>query len=187
MIIYIHGFGGSGLGYKGSLIRKEFASYKVIAPTLSYLPSLAIDTLEQLIESYLPYETVYLIGSSLGGYYALYLANKYNIKAVLINPATNPMKLLKQMIGFAINYGDLSKFEWNEAHIKMLEPYQILTPKYHLYFLLAQKGDELIDWKEASDYLVNSKQLIVDGGDHSFVGIENHTKEILEFFEIKTI
>ncbi len=110
---------------KASLLRDKLKSKNIIAPTLSYVPDLAIDTLEQLIQTYIKYEKVYLIGSSLGGYYAIYLANKYNLKAVLINPSTNPRNTLSNMIGQTLNYADLSKFEWNQNHINMLMQYKV--------------------------------------------------------------
>jgi len=65
MVIYIHGFGGSGLGIKSSLFREYFKSHDIdfISPTLSYIPDLAIQTLEELIESYLKLgQNVSLIG-----------------------------------------------------------------------------------------------------------------------------
>ena len=70
MIIYIHGFGGSGQGSKAKLLCEYFKSIEedFIAPSLSYVPELAISTLQELIESY--HGEVYLIGSSLGGFYA---------------------------------------------------------------------------------------------------------------------
>ncbi len=53
VIIYIHGFGGSGVGNKASLFREYFKERGVeyIAPSLSYIPDLAISTLEELIEN----------------------------------------------------------------------------------------------------------------------------------------
>lgn len=182
MILYIHGFGGSGVGMKASLVRKEFSKYNVIAPTLSYVPDLAIDTLSQIIESYKKYEDVYLIGSSLGGYYSIYLAQKYNLKAVLINPATTPNSTLSKMLGEALNYGDLSKFEWNKNHLQMLKKYSVTSPNSENFLLLTQTGDEVIDYKVALEYLEGARQIVVDGGDHSFVEIEKYFTYILQFF-----
>jgi len=98
MIIYIHGFGGSGEGSKAKAFRKYFNSIgeTFIAPSLSYVPELAIKTLEELIESY--HGDVCLIGSSLGGYYTMYLAQKYNLKAVLINPSISPVQTLQRSL-----------------------------------------------------------------------------------------
>ena len=52
MIIYIHGFGGSGEGSKAKAFREYYKKEGFIAPSLSYVPQLAIKTLEELIESY---------------------------------------------------------------------------------------------------------------------------------------
>ena len=51
MIIYIHGFGSSGEGHKAKQFREYFKDDGFIAPSLSYIPDLAIKTLEELIES----------------------------------------------------------------------------------------------------------------------------------------
>ncbi|PIF03457.1 MAG: esterase, partial [Arcobacter sp.] len=90
MIIYIHGTKTCGLDSNAALF-KEYFEDEVLTPTFSYVPSLAVDTLEQLIEMFLNKgEKVGLVGTSMGGYYCMYLANKYDIKAVLINPAIIP-------------------------------------------------------------------------------------------------
>ena len=181
MVIYIHGFAGSGEGNKARLFREYFKGIgqPFIAPSLSYIPELAIKTLEELIESY--DGEVKLIGSSLGGYYSLYLAQKYNIKAVLINPAIYPYIRLAEMIGNAENFYDQSYFEWNQHHIEMLKKYKIKLPTKENFLLLVQKGDEVLDYKEALNYLSNVKSVIEEHGSHSYDGIENHFSLIASF------
>lgn len=183
MIIYIHGFGGSGEGSKAKLFRKYFKSINepFIAPSLSYVPELAINTLKELIESY---DDVKLIGSSLGGFYTIYLANKYNLKAVLLNPSVNPKITLKKAIGYAPNFYDDSSFSWNNKHLIMLNKYDIKDIKQNLYMLLTQKGDELLNYKEAVDKLNGSKMIVEDGGSHSFNNIEKYFDTIGKFFEL---
>ncbi len=186
MIIYIHGYGSHGLGSKA----KQFASYfkekniSFIAPSLSYIPDLAIQTLEALIESY--DEEVTLIGSSMGGYMSIYLANKYALKAVLINPSIYPYETLKQTLGFAPSFYDLSSFEWNKRHLSMLESYDVQTPKQEDFMLLVQKGDEILHYKEAVDKFSNAKMIVEEGGNHSFEGIERHFDAIDTFVSPKT-
>jgi len=106
MTIIIHGFGSAGRGGKAMLFRDYFKSIgePCIAPSLSYVPELAIDTLEQLIESY---DEVTLVGSSLGGFYAIYLAEKYGLKAVLINPAVDSSKTLKYILEWVVGLGTI--------------------------------------------------------------------------------
>lgn len=181
MIIYIHGFGGTGHGIKATIMREKAKDQKVLAPTLSYLPDHAIDTLEQIIEFLLPYEKISLVGSSLGGFYSIYLAQKYNLKATLINPSTQPWVTLSKVMGQALNYGDLSTFEWNEGHIKMLRKYEVKSPDPKRFLLLTQTADELLDYKIAVDYLEGAKQVVIEGGDHSFVNFEDYVDTIIEF------
>lgn len=180
MIIYIHGFGSCGKGLKAEILRDSFEKENFIAPSLSYVPQLAIDTLTQLIKSYKKYEEVYLIGSSLGGFYSIYLANLFNIKAVLINPAINP-EITLDKIGFSKNYYDGSEFETTKEHLEMLKNYKVENIKSKLYLLLVKKGDEVLNYKEATDKFKNSKSIIEDGGDHTFADIEKHIKFIKEF------
>ena len=186
-LIYIHGFGGNGEGKKAQLFR-EYAqqnNYHFIAPSLSYVPTLAIKTLEELTESYrtLGEEVVY-VGSSLGGFYATYLADKYATKAALINPAVQAYETLSKVITQGKNYFDGSYFEWNSGHIKMLENYHVDNIDTANFFLLVQTADEVLDYTFAVTKFKGSKQLIEQGGDHSFIGIERHFDAISTFLEI---
>lgn len=183
MIIYIHGFGSSGLATKAKTLRHYCLENKVrfIAPSLPTIPDLAIATLSALIESYQENEPVTLIGSSLGGYYALYLSDKYDIKAVLINPAVDAPDTLKDAIGHGINYYDNSTYEWNESHIDMLINYEIEEPNEEKILLLVQKEDEVLNYKEALEALPNVKTIVEEGGNHSFVGIDRHFAMMVKF------
>ncbi len=183
MIIYIHGFGSSGHGGKASLFREYFEE-EVIAPSLSYVPSLAIDTLEQLIEVLLEKdETVGLVGSSLGGYYAIHLASKYNLKAVLINPAIYPYKTLDK-VGMAMNYYDASSFEVTAEHIQTLKGLEVQEVlKQENFITLLQTDDEVLDYYDAVEKLPNSELIIEEGGNHSFENIESYFRKIGLFLE----
>ncbi len=187
MIIYIHGFGSSGEASKANALRTFCQEQKVrfIAPSLPTIPDLAIQTLSELIESYQEHEPVHLIGSSLGGYYALYLSDKYALKAILINPAVDASETLKRAIGHGIHYYDNSSYEWRESHIEMLESYEIEEPEEENLLLMLQKGDEVLSYEEALDFLPKAKTILEEGGTHSFEGIERHFKTMLSFFNIK--
>ncbi|MCF6206991.1 MAG: hypothetical protein L3J47_08905 [Sulfurovum sp.] len=190
MIIYIHGFGGSGKGNKAELFRDYFKSIgePFVAPSLSYVPKLAIETLQELIISY---GEVYLIGSSLGGYYATYLAQMPEVqKVVLINPATQPYETLKRALGDAPNFYDDSTFVWQESHLEMLKELEVdaltvwlISSKFSLYL---QKGDEILDYQDALDkYELKEQNLVVEeGGSHSFEGIEGHFEKMRAFFAV---
>ncbi len=180
MIIYIHGFGSHGLGSKANAFRNYFEGKgeAFIAPSLSYIPDLAIQTLEELIESY---DDVKLIGSSLGGFYTLYLAQKYGLKAVLINLSIYPYITLEKVLGEAPSFYDESHFTWMESHLKMLKKYETDLVVQEDVLLLLQKGDETLNYKEAEAKLPNAKQSVEEGGSHSFDGIERYFDEVDDF------
>lgn len=178
--IYIHGFGGSGLGVKASLFREHFRD-TIICPSFSYVPALAIDTLKQLIEQMIDHATVTLIGSSLGGYYAIYLAEHYGIKAVLINPSIQPYETLEKVLGSAYNYHDGSHFEWLGQHTRALREYEIdeITPQQ--YLVLLQTNDELLDYSVAQRKFEEATVIVDEGGNHSYENIESKF-ELIESF-----
>jgi len=186
MTIYIHGFGGSGCGVKADLFRTYFKSINkpFIAPSLSYVPHLAIKTLEEMVASY--GGNVNLVGSSLGGFYSIYLAEKYDLKVVLINPSVNPDETLKKVLGMAPNFYDNSSFEWRESHLEMLKDYKVEAKRQENIFVLLQKGDELLDYKEAVNKLPHAKFVMEEGGSHSFENIEQYFDEIKKYFFVGT-
>ncbi len=182
MIIYIHGFASSGFGGKATLFKKYYGD-KIYCPTLSHIPQLALNTLEQLIQMQSKNnEQIHLVGSSLGGFYSIYLANKYNLKAVLINPAIFPYKTLDK-IGQATHYFDMSTFEVTQRHLDFLTSLDVKLPNNERNFLLLlQQGDETLNYEDAVLKLENSKMIIEEGGTHSFEGIERYFKDIDCFF-----
>jgi len=180
VILYIHGFSSHGYGGKAKALREYYRDTEIdfIAPSLSYVPDLAMQTLEELMGVC---DDVKLIGSSLGGYYAIYLAEKYGLKAALINPAIHPYESLKRALGTPPNFFDGSHFEWRESHLEMLRSYETEAVRQENYLLLLQKGDEVLDYREAVEKLPGARHIIEEGGDHGFSGIEKYFSRIESF------
>ena len=187
MILYIHGFASSGQGAKATLFREYFKAQGVdfIAPSLSNVPALALDTLEQLIVSYLKLgESVSLMGSSLGGFYSIYLSQKYNLKAVLINPSIFPYVTLSKVPSPMTNFYDGASFEWREEHYNALREYEIPDSEIEQknFMLLLQTGDESLDYRHAAQKFKDALLDIEEGGNHSYEGIERKFKSVSDFF-----
>ena len=180
MILFIHGFSSHGYGGKAVALKNYFAhkGEAYMAPSLSYVPELAMQTLEELISVC---GDVKLIGSSLGGYYAIYLAEKYGLKVVLVNPAVRSYETLGRMLGRAPNFYDGSTFEWKASHLEMLKQYEIEIADQSKVMLLVQKGDELLDYREAVEKFPDARMIMEEGGSHSFEGFERYFGEIGKF------
>ena len=100
MLIYIHGFNSSPASAKAQLVKARLEAKgrgaEYAAPALPHSPARAAEMLDRLVRQH---PGAALVGSSLGGYYATYLAEKYGLKAALLNPAVRPYDLLKDHLG----------------------------------------------------------------------------------------
>ena len=181
-VLYIHGFNSAGYGEKINHLKNFFGDENVITPTLPYDPQKAIKQLEFLVEAIKDKDDLLLVGTSLGGYYALYLADKYKVPAILINPSTEPYITLKSQIGPQINYKSNEEYIWTEEHLKSLEKLKVDEEKQKLLkdlvYVYLDEEDELLDSHKTKDYF-EEKGIYVKmfpGGNHRFV----HMPELLE-------
>ena len=187
-VIYVHGFNSSPLSKKANIIKKKIdvlsTAISFFCPQLPELASSAIGLLSQLIED-VPPGNVCLIGSSLGGFYATWLAERYGCRAVIINPAITPHEDLKDYLGPQENIYTHHSYYFTEKHLKGLKNFYLNKLKRpQLFFLIHATGDELLDWRIAKSYFAGSRQLIVEGGDHGFTEIEKVLDPAFKFLEI---
>ena len=143
------------------------------------LPTLARDVLEA-VEPYLARKPC-LLGSSLGGFYATWLAEKHGLKAVLINPAIDPHVGLRDYLGPQQNLHTGEPYELTEAHLREWQELYVprITPER--YLLIVETGDEVLDYRRAVERYAGSEQVVVPGGDHSLQSFPRHLARILEF------
>ena len=90
-----------------------------------------------------------LVGSSLGGCYATWLAEQTGCRAVLLNPAVHPARDLATQVGPQTGYHDGQPFEFRQAYVDQLRSYEVARiTRPERYFLVAAQGDEVLDWRE---------------------------------------
>jgi predicted esterase YcpF (UPF0227 family) len=127
-------------------------------------------------------DSIIVIGSSLGGFYANYLAEKYGCKAVALNPAVRAARELAPHVGMMTTYDSNEPFDFRPEYIDELKTLQIeRISDANRYFLIAAKGDELLDWKEMSQFYKGAKQLILEGSDHGIADYADHLPRVLDF------
>jgi hypothetical protein len=181
MHLYIHGFANSGNATKGRILKEFFlGKEEVISPDIPLEPFEAINFLEHLVNK--SKEKVTLWGSSLGGFYALCLASKYDIKTILINPAITPHLGLSSSIGQVQKHNSYEYFEWKEEYIHQLKKLsdEIFTEKIkqNNIILMLAKDDTLLDYKKTLEYMEGKvgKLILEENSGHQFVTF----KEVLE-------
>ena len=182
-ILYLHGFCSSPASWKVRLLAAALESRgqaeRLICPALSPVPVEAIAQAEAIIEAH--DRALTLVGSSLGGYYATWLAEKYDLRAVLINPAVVAPVSLDAFIGTQTNLYTGESFEFTAEHIAQLRALEAprITPER--YFLLVETGDEVLDYRQAVARYAGCRQRVLDGGDHSFTRFPDLLPQLLEY------
>ena len=185
MIVYLHGFNSSPASGKAKQLGEHMAGLGRMAdyycPALANSPREAIAQVEAALAR--AAGPVTLIGSSLGGFYATYLAEKHGWKAVLVNPAVHAHRLLRSALGPQTNWHTGEKWELTEGHLAELAALDV--PAITLperYLLLAQTGDEVLDYRLAAEKYHACRLVIEPGGDHGFQDFERHLPAIIDFF-----
>jgi uncharacterized protein len=186
VILYLHGFRSSPQSWKARLLGETLAARgladRFVCPALSHVPDAAIASAEAAIASARGPVTV--VGSSLGGFYATWLAERHDLRAVLINPAVVAPHDLERHLGVQENLHDGSRFEFTRAHIAQLQAYEVARPDPARYLLLLEEGDEVLDWRAARQRYNGCRQIILPGGDHSFTRFPDFLPQIIEYAEI---
>lgn len=144
------------------------------------LPPLAAAAIRE-IEKLAPDASTCFLGSSLGGFYATYLAEKHDARAVLVNPAIEPHIGLRPYLGPQSNLHTGEPYELTEAHLREWHSLYVprITPRR--YLLLVETGDEVLDYRRAVARYAGAEQMVVEGGDHSLQSFPRHLPRIVEF------
>ena len=191
MIIYLHGFNSTGDSAKGQILKKSLDSeISFLTPTYSYEPNTAISSLRREIEQNLLNQTKnepkMIIGSSLGGFYAQYLARQFtDFKVALINPALGPINTLQTHLGKNKNFYTGEKYMLLQQHLNQLEKYTIVKPCGDMIetLLLIDKADEVIDYHFAVEkYQTCAKINLFEGGNHQFQHLKESIPLIKKFY-----
>ncbi|ARN73845.1 YqiA/YcfP family alpha/beta fold hydrolase [Oceanicoccus sagamiensis] len=189
LVIYIHGFLSSPQSIKAQetqqYIDSEQLAVELLTPGLSNYPMQAYQQLQAIVEQHSNRQMA-LIGSSLGGFMATALAEAYDLKALVINPAVRPYELISGVLGENKNPYTGETFFLDASHIEELHQLEVQTlSKPERIKVLLQTGDETLDYRKAVSYYQGCPQLIEEGGDHRFQGFENHLPEAFKFLELQ--
>jgi uncharacterized protein len=189
-IIYLHGLNSDPGSVKARALGAAISAmppavqpeYEV--PKLHHRPAIAMRALTAWIDERKPVLMAF-VGSSLGGFYATWLAERYRSNAVMINPSVRPLTDLERYLGPQRNLYTGEEYELTREHfaeLAALRVERVTDPQR--YFLLTQTGDEVLDWREAVAYYGGAWQFVQGGGDHAFQDFEAQIPAILRFMGV---
>lgn len=189
MIIYLHGFRSAPASIKARALKARMSARGLgnafWCEQLPPRPRDAIALIEAEIERALhsdPNTRPVLAGSSLGGYYATWLAEKHKLKAVVINPSVIAALSLAPYLGPQTNLYTAEQFELTPTHLEELRALEVpIISAPERYWLLVETGDEVLDYRDAVKKYAGARQTVLEGGDHSFSRWNDYLDEVIAF------
>jgi len=184
MIIYLHGFNSSSQSGKAremaAWMQQHGLGEAFACPDLPHRPGEAVAQLEALIRA--SAAPVKLVGSSLGGFYATYLAERHGLKAVLVNPCVHCHAKLAAYVGQAQkNWHSGEEYLFSASHLAELQALALSPSRPQDFLLLLETGDDVLDYREAVAFYEGARQIVREGGDHGFSRFIEYLPAILEF------
>lgn len=188
-LLYLHGFRSSPLSTKAQKMRKRIEPLPRVTwccPQLSASPKQAVELIERSIAHW-PRESMGVVGSSLGGFYAALVAERTACaKAVLLNPVADPARELAGQIGAQTTWQNPDEqFEFRREFIdelRALDTHGFTDPKR--YYTLIAKGDELLDWREMRARYPAAHGALLEGSDHALSDFDDQIDDVLAFLDL---
>jgi uncharacterized protein len=185
LILYLHGFRSTPQSTKASLIRSALDAggwtQDYVCPQLPVSPRAAAKLVLATAQMEAP-EQLAVIGSSLGGYYATWVAEQLGCRAVLLNPAIKPYEDLRPYVGEQTVHGTDEVIDFKPQYLEELQA--IDTPRItrpERYFLIAATGDELIDYRTMVAKYTGARQTVIRGSDHQLSDFPKYLNDVLAF------
>lgn len=185
MILYLHGFRSSPKSFKARVVQQALTdagrASELICPQLPASPKEAMALCLLLAERFAP-DKLSIIGSSLGGFYATWLAERLGVPAVLLNPSVNPLKNLEHHVGVTTAWHSDEPFEFRREYIDELAALKVeKITRPERYFLIAATGDEVLDYRDMVAHYAGARQHVIEGSDHAISEFPQYVDEVLAF------
>ncbi len=185
-LLYLHGFRSSPASTKAQTIARAVAQCDPpvlwCCPQLPPSPRQAMQEVAALVADW-PRGRMAVVGSSLGGFYASWVARHTGCRSVMLNPAVSPARDLRNHIGAQTQWHAPSeRFYFQAAFIDELRllASEGSTPSGPELVVMAQ-GDEVLDWRDMRDRYPKAQHIIIPGGDHALGNFSEHLGAVMAF------
>ncbi len=133
-----------------------------------------------------PRAAMALVGSSLGGFYASWVAQQTQCPSVMLNPAVHPARDLERYIGEQTTWQNpTERFFFLPEYISELQTLGTHSqPPAAPELVILAKGDEVLDWREMAGRYPQARQRVQEGGDHALSNFSEYLPMVAEFLDL---
>ena len=190
-LLYLHGFRSSPRSSKALRMARWTAEHRpdlvFACPQLPPSPREAMALVDALIRDW-PRDTMAVMGSSLGGFYATWVARHTGARTVLLNPAVDPARDLASYIGEQTCWQNPDEhFFFRPEFVDELVALNA-GPLPHPERMMAviAKGDEVLDWREMHARYAQCRIKLLEGSDHGLADFDDYLDELTAFLGLAT-
>ena len=188
-LLYLHGFRSSPQSAKARAVAQRVQQHPDVTwwcPQLPPSPREAMALVAEGIAGW-PLASMAVVGSSLGGFYATWVAARTGCRAVLLNPAVDPARDLHKYIGEQTSWHDpQDHFFFRPEFITELQALECPgQPAPAQVLAIIAKGDEVLDWREMQQRYPGSRIRLLEGGDHALSDFDTvHIDTVFDFLQL---
>ncbi len=189
-LLYLHGFRSSPQSSKARAVAQRVQQMHPgvtwWCPQLPPSPREAMALVAEGTAGW-PQASMAVVGSSLGGFYATWVAARTGCRAVLLNPAVHPARDLQKHIGAQTSWHDpQDHFFFRPEFIAELQALECPgQPAPAQVLAIIAKGDEVLDWREMQQRYPGSRTRLLEGGDHALSDFDHaHIDTVFDFFQL---
>ena len=193
LLVYLHGLNSAPKSAKAQRVKRYIETQPLaidcLIPKLPHWPEQVRDSLLATVLPEAGKRPVFIIGSSLGGFFGTWLQaylQKHRPEStprlVLVNPAAEPFHLFENYLGPQQNTYTGECWELTMSHVEQLRTMEVKTlshPESRL--LVVQTGDETLDYQLAVRKYDGSPSIIQEGGSHAFDHFDAVLPDIFSF------
>lgn len=168
-----------------NFIDENHPDITIVIPELSVSAQAALEQIKIIVDAIKkrhPTAKIGFVGSSMGGFLATKCNGLYDAKAVLINPAVAPHRLIEYLVGEHTNPYTGKVFQVTSqdgVELASMNIEKVDNPAS--LWVLLQEADETLDFRDALALYEGSRITLEPLGDHGFVGFERFLHAIVEF------
>ena len=189
-LLYLHGFRSSPQSSKARAVAQRVQQMHPgvtwWCPQLPPSPREAMALVAEGTAGW-PQESMAVVGSSLGGFYATWVAARTGCRAVLLNPAVHPARDLQKHIGAQTSWHDpQDHFFFRPEFIAELQALECPgQPAPAQVLAIIAKGDEVLDWREMQQRYPGARIRLLEGGDHALSDFDTaHIDTVFDFLQL---
>ena len=188
-LLYLHGFRSSPLSAKARQMAAHVAQHHPAVtfwcPQLPPSPQAAMALVAEGIATW-PRAAMAVVGSSLGGFYASWVAQHAGCPSVMLNPAVDPARDLARYIGEQTTWQNPEeRFYFLHEYIAELQALDMRgRPRAGPELAIIAKGDEVLDWREMAGRYPEARQIVQEGGDHALGNFAEYLPQVVEFLDL---